>query len=597
MNRNLFLETCKFDLPSPTSHQNALDHNNRIITYEQVSAPNNAEEIHRFNLTTKHHSLEINSKLDNVFDGLNVKSASLPIPANRSNNKGSDKELYKSRRHERECISHSYMNLSSDDNDNEEQNYDGKYFIEAFILKVGPAPLDDTQHSTNNMTMIVSQSSSILEKKKDDIENSSKMAVSAAEREDEYHLVVRGYLPPSLFASDADVGSKNCVDHNIDEGILEEDSNEKQTKQTKPSTKTNIKVDSKKKSQNKSKKKKRTHSICNHTSSILLSKKSSFVQLCITEQTNRTEGSHSTRTSTILPLSLFVSEGTNLILYQVSTIPRNTDILSSSSIGSFHITKSTLTVDPSITKCITKGDEFVSLLLEEEPSSSHSKDENESNILELGNEVKALDTIYIKDDNNSIKTYLAIGCENGLIRILSFAPLRKDSSDESIYLVHSRNEFSIDGSVKVVYLTVCHEENCVDLAVGSSCGYACLFRDPLNIDQSFYQEPLMLMEGIWNPKRKDDDVVTSICKIPCINNGNVDTYALGTQSGHVFLVNNQSRDGGNNPCGYEFTCLWYIYLYHPIHAISFALKQNIPVLIVITKDTVHWFSLNNTDND
>ena len=157
--------------------------------------------------------------------------------------------------------------------------------------------------------------------------------------------------------------------------------------------------------------------------------------------------------------------------------------------------------------------------------------------------------------------------------------------------------------MNVVYLTISHhEKNCVNLVIGSSCGYACLFCDPLNVNKPFHQEPVMLMEGIWNPKTKDDDAVISLCQmIPFVEmekNEMCDVYALGAESGKVFLVaNDQCVDGEyKSNQYYDFTCLWNIDLYHPIRAMRFAMKHDeddaVPILIVVTEDTVHWFSSN-----
>lgn len=170
--------------------------------------------------------------------------------------------------------------------------------------------------------------------------------------------------------------------------------------------------------------------------------------------------------------------------------------------------------------------------------------------------------------------------------------------------VIDKSDFLVDGCVLAVNFSISSDKKDLDVIVGSNCGFVCLFSKRLGNDKDPFRGPFMIVQGLWDATKKQDDHVLCVCKIPYVGvagfdrkpNSGEEVIALGTLSGRIFLFTRKTKmdcgkEGGRQIS--EFSCLWHVPLPYPIHSISYTYDTyNLPSLVIMTQRTVHLFNVN-----
>uniref|UniRef100_A0A7S2UKZ2 Uncharacterized protein n=1 Tax=Attheya septentrionalis TaxID=420275 RepID=A0A7S2UKZ2_9STRA len=218
--------------------------------------------------------------------------------------------------------------------------------------------------------------------------------------------------------------------------------------------------------------------------------------------------------------------------------------------------------------------------------------------------------------NNS--NYLAVGCQDGTVRILQFCPdgeeqCHSSTTREPNYTgvrIVNLCSFLIDGPIVSLHffektgpshmLSPKQSDSQLNLAVGSLCGCACLFYSKVKIDAEAkvsFEGPVSIVEDLWNSQLNVEDSVLAV------HSCSMDIYSLnpivcvGTYTGRLFLLSSihsatPAKGYGGVSKEYEaYQILWQCQLPYPIHGISSPTnsKSGLPQLLVTTGKSLHLF--------
>ncbi len=668
MNQDLFIETFVSELQSPSNSYSCLNsssdsssithHSHRAEIGKNTTTINGRRRRRR--MATKSHWLEIQfddsasnsshsrsaTATASSGDNIKIKSHQLPycveghnegsgggsislsvITQQTAQNKGGGTRLDREEKihQERQCLAHSFLPIGGIESGNGSNNSDS-FFLEVFAVKATPLPLsiDDTRHSTVHSTAATYSSSSRVVNSSNNINggggaaatvdtNNLSSATTLDKKKDDsgmvsvldnntFYLVLRGYLPLS---------KDNWTD---------EDDKDDEDKG----------ISSHKKRRNKDKKKQ-----CNFSSVVPIPYKPVLVKLFklgYSNDSNLDDGGNDSGKSNDLmenlSVGLFVGHDVTLKCYQISkeilkgckkspnTVQDNNESTKQSRMGSLIMKERKLFVASEFSSPPYQED-FISSLLQNssvnQPVTSWS-----NNPLHFPSPVTAIDTIQLneKDRNGDdiVVNYVAVGCENGTIRIISYSNALAHSEEETVSHRHHNHhrhhedhknsdddkrsalhvfrtsEFLVDGHVLVANFNISLVNNCLSLIIGSSCGFACSFHKFLEKDAAFQQNPQIIVQGLWNVKKKHDDHILSVCVCGNVGFGSGESIAIGTMSGRVLLFVRQVNYWQIGAS--EYKCIWHVKLYHPVHSVSYIFDQyGFPALIVVTQKTIHLFNI------
>lgn len=172
--------------------------------------------------------------------------------------------------------------------------------------------------------------------------------------------------------------------------------------------------------------------------------------------------------------------------------------------------------------------------------------------------------------------WIAVGCQDGTVRIISFAYTRTDddSLDFTKLVAHT---VLVDGPIIALHLSHEKGDGEIHLLVGSMCGFACGMKKT----RRGWQGPWMVAEGFWNSSLDSEDAILAVNKLS--NN----MVAVGTHSGLCCVY--QKRQGDNS-C----QLLWKVQLPYSIHGLCHinVSSSGQPSLLVTTRYTFHVFQRN-----
>jgi len=320
-----------------------------------------------------------------------------------------------------------------------------------------------------------------------------------------------------------------------------------------------------------------------------------------------------------------------------------------------------------ITSCLILKSPITAISTISIPKDKYTKEsERENNIKnDKGSEI----------GRKSCENFIAMACQDGTIRIITYIfkencgelAASSDSLTSNQIDILDLSQFVVDGPISSLHFSFkksllrddksCSSQYVVDLVVGSTCGFACLFRR--NGKHSF-DGPIKIVTGIregWEErgyghnnqndtmKNVGDAVMTinqcspnNLRSSPIQPNSSI--IAIGTHSGHLMLFLEKSKDkdeGKNTSCELDsktntelhaeeskssgsksvcpdflsnklfsheriprhpsFELFWHTQLPFSIHGISFVNNKTnpIPEMIVISKGKIHLFGLTCTD--
>lgn len=250
------------------------------------------------------------------------------------------------------------------------------------------------------------------------------------------------------------------------------------------------------------------------------------------------------------------------------------------------------------------------IILEEVPISLTSTqfleaEEKGQNLLSFSSPIMSIDCLRsktsnqcdgdVKEENDDSKptNYLAMGCQDGTIRVVSYT-YNINQSEHTLTAV-ACSDLVVDGPIVTLDISASSmklapaDSSAVPkktLVVGSLCGFACAFHQSGDADRPF-DGPEEIISNLWCGRIGAEDGVLCVKSI-CV--GGRDRLhgciAIGTYSGRV-LVFEQSNDSSS---GYKLH--WSCHLPYPIHAISAADLDGDGVneILVTTRRSLHVFS-------
>jgi hypothetical protein len=192
--------------------------------------------------------------------------------------------------------------------------------------------------------------------------------------------------------------------------------------------------------------------------------------------------------------------------------------------------------------------------------------------------VMAMDSLiaHNDDDNDTgvVCLVIAMGCQDGTIRVISFDYQR--SGDDSVSFSHLTSyTVIVDGPIMALHLSQQKSSNgstTTNLVVGSMCGFVCRLQQ-VN-ETSSWAGPWMVAEGLWN--KDSEDAVLAVHMLPN------KMVAFGTLSGCVHVWEPRQDDD-------SYRLLWQCQLPYSIHGVAHVPNSSPPALLVTTRYTFHVF--------
>jgi len=314
--------------------------------------------------------------------------------------------------------------------------------------------------------------------------------------------------------------------------------------------------------------------------------------------------------------ALFLASGTEVKMYTLSpiSIPVSVAQLHCNDDDRLRVTLTTIHSHKEEHLSTTSADsvpsnDFISLLLQ------NSKPLHQSPLL-LPSPITAMNSFtQLNHCDRPCMNGLAVGCQDGSIRIITFIPKNplknqvytgmvdenlKDDADSFELL--NISEYVVDGPIASLSFQSRKDDNTDRLVLfaGSVCGFACSFTQRLN-DSSSFEDACAIVEGLWDARLEDEDSVLTMCEFECgtVQSGRV--IALGLYSGRILLLTacNPAREYGSeidlDHCMHPFEsypryeCVWYCTLPYPIHDIQASPNTLFPEMVVCTRRTLHLF--------
>ena len=181
----------------------------------------------------------------------------------------------------------------------------------------------------------------------------------------------------------------------------------------------------------------------------------------------------------------------------------------------------------------------------------------------------------IVEENEGSRNCLAVACQDGTIRIITF-------EYESGMFTNVRHcQVIVDGPIVCIdiFLSERPSGTALQVVAGSLCGYATeLYVDPHTCE---CDGPYMVAEGFWNDAVKAEDSVLAV-------HTSKDVVSVGTHSGRLLVYGAGSFKEGSNSRDYRL--LWKCQLPYSVHGLCW-LKDTDKILVT-TRRSLHVFKMN-----
>ena len=157
----------------------------------------------------------------------------------------------------------------------------------------------------------------------------------------------------------------------------------------------------------------------------------------------------------------------------------------------------------------------------------------------------------LEDSGDMKLNRLALACYDGRVRILTYqikatATKHSDSSSiidiSSLEVCHKRfSSFLVDGPISSLHFNFTARSSnpklppspSLFLVVGSLCGFACIFYESTLPQESFFNGPTLVVDGLYNSKEDCEDSVTSVHAYSLADGKQM--IVVGTQGGRILL--------------------------------------------------------------
>lgn len=190
-------------------------------------------------------------------------------------------------------------------------------------------------------------------------------------------------------------------------------------------------------------------------------------------------------------------------------------------------------------------------------------------VFQFDSPVMVMDSLTTQGKNQ--QQLIAVGCQDGTVRVISFSSRRTGDSLSFTKLV--AHTILVDGPIMALHLSQQHHDGTMHLIVGSMCGFVCRLKKTCD----GWQGPWMVTEGLWNTSLDSEDAVLAVNKLSS------NMVALGTHSGQCFVY--QERLGEDD----SYRLLWKCQLPYSIHGLSHVHTPAQTSLLVTTRYTFHVF--------
>lgn len=249
-------------------------------------------------------------------------------------------------------------------------------------------------------------------------------------------------------------------------------------------------------------------------------------------------------------------------------------------------------------------------------SQSHALEPIES-LLTLKSPITTIHTFVLWNHHNVQESLLglAMGGIDGTVRIVTFYVFHKTNNDQHALELRVANtsQYVVDGPIaSLSFQSSTTTKSRIILYAGSICGFACSFLQSVG-DPTYFERPILVVDGLWNPKLEDDDAVLSVCEFHYGGIESSKVIAIGTFSGRLLLFarKDQGRDHDVDTLSNDIIlddehsheqqpsqshpglyCFWHCTLPYPIHHIHVHQSSLLPELIVFTRRSIHLFRCN-----
>mmetsp|Transcript_3665 Transcript_3665/g.6940 ORF Transcript_3665/g.6940 Transcript_3665/m.6940 type:complete len:318 (+) Transcript_3665:165-1118(+) len=250
-------------------------------------------------------------------------------------------------------------------------------------------------------------------------------------------------------------------------------------------------------------------------------------------------------------------------------------------------------------------------------SQSHALEPIES-LLTLQCPITAIHTFVLWNHHNVHESLmgLAMGGIDGTVRIVTFHFFHKTNNNDQHALelrVANTSQYVVDGPIaSLSFQSSTTTKSRIILYAGSICGFACSFLQSVG-DPTYFERPILVVDGLWNPKLEDDDAVLSVCEFHYGGVESSKVIAIGTFSGRLLLFarKGQGRDHDVDTLSNDIIlddehsheqqpsqshpglyCFCHCTLPYPIHNIHVHQSSLLPELIIFTRRSIHLFRCN-----
>mmetsp|Transcript_35616 Transcript_35616/g.72218 ORF Transcript_35616/g.72218 Transcript_35616/m.72218 type:complete len:572 (+) Transcript_35616:95-1810(+) len=246
--------------------------------------------------------------------------------------------------------------------------------------------------------------------------------------------------------------------------------------------------------------------------------------------------------------------------------------------------------------------------------------ERSKSTLTFSSPIMAIDCLCMKQSNDGSSetkeafiNYLALGCQDGTIRVASFTCER--AFNGHAFTAVGNTDLVVDGPIVTLDLSVrlpkyptTRDQDVtnhprVDLVVGSLCGFVCAFHQVSGADQPF-EGPEEVVSNLYCGRLGAEDGVLCVKSVACCGIQTGYAIAVGTYSGRVLVFEpileaSASTTGSGTDEAEAITTAavvgyriyWSCHLPYPVHGISAADVDGdgMAELLVTTRRSLHIF--------
>lgn len=265
----------------------------------------------------------------------------------------------------------------------------------------------------------------------------------------------------------------------------------------------------------------------------------------------------------------------------------------------------------------------VSLSLHEVPfslsllsTSDDTDKERSEGILTFSSPIMAIDCLRMKQSNGessetkeTFVNYLALGCQDGTIRVASFTCER--AFNGHAFTAVGNTDLVVDGPIVTLDLSVrlpkypttkdqdATNHPRIDLIVGSLCGFVCAFHQVSGADQPF-EGPEEVVSSLYCGRLGAEDGVICVKSVACCGTQTGYAIAVGTYSGRVLVFEPILEASASGTDKAEtittasiavYKLYWSCHLPYPVHGISAADVDGdgMAELLITTRRSLHIF--------